>query len=205
MSRLRDWCRKRMTKDNMMILALTGVLLMIIALPAERRNASAGGTASGKETESGQWDSKTDSLLSEEEERLKQEEALAGRLADFLSCMDGVGRAKVMLTFAASEELVVEKDVPASRSRTQEQDAAGGSRSVESESLEEDTVYTADGAGGQIPYVKKVLAARVEGVTVLAQGADSWEVRKDITDVIESLFGVEAHKIKVAKMGTVSQ
>ena len=48
--------------------------------------------------------------------------------------------------------------------------------------------------------MKKTLAAAGEGVTVLAQGGDSWTVQKNITDVIEALFGIEAHKIKVAKL-----
>ena len=38
------------------------------------------------------------------------------------------------------------------------------------------------------------------GVLVLAQGADSAVVKKDITDAVMALFGLEAHKIKVMKM-----
>ena len=206
MNRLRDWCRRRMTKDNLMILALAGVLLMVIALPEKTRESSEGipDLLSGREEPSGGAEGGADPAGSEEG-WLYREETLARRLEAFLSHMDGVGQVRVMLTLSASEERVVEKDVPAQNTQTEEEDAAGGRRSVRSENAEEDTVYTSDGSGEKVPYVKKILAARVEGVTVLAQGGDSWEVRKDITDVIESLFGVEAHKIKVAKMGTVSQ
>ena len=42
--------------------------------------------------------------------------------------------------------------------------------------------------------------AQVEGVTVLAQGGDSPVLKKNITEVIEALFDIEPHKIKVAKM-----
>ncbi len=206
MNRLRDWCRQRMTKDNMMILALVGILLMVIAFPEKQKDAEDQTDVSFARMEkSEQTDSETDRMMSEDAQWQMQEETLARRLEDFLSRMDGVGQVRVMLTFAASKECVVEKDVPAVRSQTEETDAAGGSRSVLSETAEEDTVYASDGSGVKNPYVKKVLAAQVEGVTVLAQGGDSWEVQKNITDVIESLFGVEAHKIKVAKMGTVSQ
>ena len=52
--------------------------------------------------------------------------------------------------------------------------------------------------------MKKTLAACVEGVTVLAQGGDLPAVQKNITDVIEALFGIEAHKIKVAKLAVPS-
>lgn len=197
-----------MTKDNMLILALSGVLLMIVALPAGKGTegkAAALSPPAGPSGESAAEAEGAGDRLPEEEALLAQADLLARRLEQFLSCMEGVGQARVMLTFSATQERVVEKDTPANRSRTEETDAAGGSRSVSSEQLEEDTVYTADGAGNQVPYVRKVLAARLEGVTVLARGADSMAVQKNITDVIQSLFGVEAHKIKVAKLGTVSE
>ena len=43
--------------------------------------------------------------------------------------------------------------------------------------------------------------AKVEGVTVLAQDGDSPVLKKNITEVIEALFDIEPHKIKVAKKG----
>ncbi|MDO4331642.1 MAG: stage III sporulation protein AG [Eubacteriales bacterium] len=194
-SKLRTWCKKRMTRENMIVLGLLGILIMVIALPTEKKEKA--------NTESGLLDSGNDMMDSDTGQGdFLQEEALEKRLEAFLACMDGVGEVRVMITFASTQEQVVEKDSPASRSQTNESDSAGGSRSVVSEDLEEDTVYTTDQAGNQVPYVKQTLAARVEGVTVLAQGGDSGTVQKNITDVIEALFGIEAHKIKVAKMVT---
>lgn len=136
----------------------------------------------------------------------EQEEALEHSLEQFLSCMEGVGRVRVMLTFSATEEYVVEKDAPSSvSSDTREKDSAGGSRSVTERESREDTVFTTDAAGRQVPYVKKTLAAPVEGVTVLAEGADSGTVRKKITDMIEALFDIEAHKIIVAKLAGTAE
>lgn len=194
--KLRAWCRKKMTKDNMIVLALLGILIMVIALPTEKKER-------GAATESGQSDAGSAMMDADEETQIiSQEEVLERRLEQFLSCMDGVGRAKVMITFASTQEQVVEKDIPSAGSQTSETDAAGGSRSISSQDLDEATVYTTDSTGNQIPYVKKTLAAKVEGVTVLAQGGGSAVVQKNITDVIEALFGIEAHKIKVAKMVT---
>lgn len=198
MDKLRNWCKKKMTRENMVVLALAGILLMVIALPVgnkekEEKDASKSVLL---DTESGMMDSEAG------QERTKEEE-LERRLEAFLHCMDGVGEVKVMLTFSATEEQVVEKDIPSqSKSQTSENDSAGGSRSVVQEDSQEDTVYITDGAGRQTPYVKKTLAARVEGVTVLAQGGGSPVIQKNITDVMQALFGIEAHKIKVAKMVT---
>ena len=33
MNKLFSWCRKKMTKENMIVLALSGVLLMVVAIP----------------------------------------------------------------------------------------------------------------------------------------------------------------------------
>lgn len=194
--KLRAWCKKKMTKDNMIVLALLGILIMVIALPVEKKERDVS-------TESGQSDIESAMMAADENvSGSSQEELLERRLEEFLSCMEGAGEVKVMITFASTQEQVVEKDIPSASSQTAENDAAGGSRSVSSQELDEGTVYTTDSLGNQIPYVKKTLAAKVEGVTVLAQGGGSAVVQKNITDVIEALFGIEAHKIKVAKMVT---
>lgn len=193
LDKLIDWCKKKMTRENMIVLALFGVLLMVIALPVGEKKEPESKSESGlSDAESG--------MMAADETRETEERALEGRLEEFLSCMDGVGQVKVMLTFASTEEQIVEKDQPQSSSTTKEEDSAGGSRSIVQKELEEDTVYTTGPSGGQVPYVKKTLAAKVEGVTVLAQGGDQPVIQKNITDMMEALFGIEAHKIKVAKM-----
>ena len=40
----------------------------------------------------------------------------------------------------------------------------------------------------------------IEGVVVCAKGAANGKVAKNISEVIQALFGLEAHKIKIAKM-----
>lgn len=195
LSEAAEWCKKKMTRENMIVLALSGILLLVIALPTGKK----------EETETGTIDSGTKKAGEDtqaEWEEYSEEQALERRLEQFLSCMEGAGKVKVMISFAASKEQVVEKDVPQVSSQTQETDSAGGSRSQTTEDSREDTVYTADQRGNQVPYVKKTLAARIEGVTVLAEGGGRGDIQKNITDVIVALFGLEPHKIKVAKMVT---
>lgn len=197
MNRWKAWCKKMLTKENMIVLALSGILLMIIAMPTEKKKAEESGT------ESVLTDNKTAMMGTEgQESSLPEETVLEQKLARFLSCMEGTGEVKVMLTFSSSAEQVVEKDSPASHAQTEEKDSAGGSRSTKSREQQEETVYTTDAAGNRIPYVRQTYAPQVEGVTVLAQGGDSPVVQRSITDVIEALFGIAPHKIKVAKMGT---
>lgn len=190
MDKLRNWCKEKLTKNNMIILALSGLLLMIIALPVHNSEADR-----EKTTQSGLLD-KAEDRIEETEEENSREEAMERRLEQFLARMDGVGEVEVMLTFSDSGERVVEKDVPYSQSRTDESDGNGTNRTIASRDQREETVYTE----GQIPYVKKTLAPRVQGVTVLAQGGGSAVVRAQITEAVMVLFGLEPHKIKVAKL-----
>ena len=62
-------------------------------------------------------------------------------------------------------------------------------------------VYRSDGSRNE-PYVVKTLAPQIEGVLVIAQGAGNGTVSRTIVEIAQALFGVEAHKVRVVKMGT---
>ena len=85
---------------------------------------------------------------------------------------------------AAAEELV------------QEADSSGGTRTTTTVQNERKTVC----GMGEAPYVVQELSPTVEGVLVVAQGAGSASVKKQIEETIEALFGLEAHKISIMKM-----
>ena len=193
--RLASW-KKKLTKENMAILALLGILLMVIALPVKK-------TENARD-ETGLSDTGSDTMKTSETEKDDGDgsytQEVENRLEALLSSMDGVGEVKVMVTLSSSMEQVVEKDVTYSMDTTKETDSAGGSRDVVNSKQEETTVYVTDQAGNKTPYISKTLEPAIEGVTVVAQGGGNAVVQKNITDVIQALFGVEAHKIKVVKM-----
>lgn len=193
--RLASW-KKKLTKENMAILALLGILLMVIALPVKKTENT--------RDETGLSDTGSDTMKTSETKKDDGDgsytQEVENRLEALLSSMDGVGEVKVMVTLSSSVEQVVEKDVPYSMDTTKETDSAGGSRDVVNSKQEETTVYVTDQAGNKTPYISKTLEPAIEGVTVVAQGGGNAVVQKNITDVIQALFGVEAHKIKVVKM-----
>lgn len=191
--------KKWFKKDNLVILILTGVLLFIIALPTKdgretetERPQTQGTVPAGELPQDSPETKNTDSG----EEYARQ---LEQRLRETLSQMEGVGQVRVMITLKSSQELVVEKEQPYLRSSTTESDAQGGSRTVNQFETEENTVYRTD-AGASEPYVIKTLPPRVEGVVVVAEGAGSGTVNRTIVELVQALFGVEAHKVKVVKM-----
>ena len=193
--RLKTW-KKKLTKENMAIMALLGILLMVIAIPVKKTETQKDQTAApeNKSTASGTQETE------EEDNTGGYAGELEERLESLLASMEGVGNVKVMVTLDSSREQVVEKDIPSTMDTTKETDSTGGSRDVINSRQEETTVYVTDSAGNKTPYVSNIREPSIEGVTVVAQGGGNAVIQKNITEVIQALFGIEAHKIKVVKM-----
>ena len=194
----RQWFQK---KDNFIILILAGILLFVIALPTKNNTGK-----SGEESLEGMGNRNailSDASATDGADAREPGEDYAGeleqRLTNILSQMAGVGSVEVMITLKSSRELIVEKETPVNRSATTENDAQGGSRTINTSELEENVVYSTDGSSSE-PYVVKSLAPEIEGVLVVAEGAGSGTVNRTVTEIVQALFGVEAHKVKVVKM-----
>ena len=165
-------------KNQWLIVLLTGILLVVIALP----------TSDGKSESEDTTDNMTETTENESSDYAAQMEK---KLVKILRNVEGVGDVKVMITLKESSAKVVEKDV-AKSSRTEEDLV------VESESSEA-TVYSEGSSSVQNPYVSKEISPAVEGVLVIAEGGDNSVVVQNITEAIQALFNVEMHKIKVMK------
>ncbi len=195
--------KKWFRRDNLLILILSGVLLFIITLPIEHDEEKTQGQSQISVEQQHQTTIKGQASTLGETENEDFASDLEMQLEEILSEMAGVGKVKVMITLKSSEELVVEKDEPMTRSSTNESDSAGGSRVITQMDSTETTVYTTIGSNSE-PYVVKTISPQVEGVVVVAQGAGSGTVNQSITEMVQALFGVEAHKVKVVKMASAS-
>lgn len=208
-----DWLKKKgldkwFQRDNLIILVLSGILLFIIALPTKEGEGTkaAGDTAGGilaqtkKQTEG----------VAQEEQLVDDTEPLSDgsfdyatyleeRLEKMLCGVDGVGQVAVMITLQSSEELVVEKDAPVKQSNIEETDSTGGTRTTAQTEKSETTIYRTEGTDSE-PYVIKRILPEIEGVLVVAQGAGNGTLNKNITEIVQALFDVEAHKVKVVPM-----
>ena len=193
---------KWVRRDNLLILVLLGVLLFIIALPVKKEEPQAAsvGTETAEQYNAGIFTSPSQTTGEQETAVDTETRAVAagsaeeytayleGKLKKMLESVRGLGGVEVMITLESSEERIVEKDMTADRSQTEEQDSAGGTRTVSSSNTGYQTVYQ-DGSQGT-PFVAKTITPKVEG-------AGKGNMTSEITQIAQALFGVEAHKVKV--------
>lgn len=121
-------------RNNLLILALIGVLVLILAMPQGESEKEITGHMNQTEEENG--------------------EELEERLERILKNTQGVGEVRVMITKAGQEE----------------------------------------------SFAKEEGSNEVEGVVVVAEGAENPDVKKKIQDIVVALFPVEVHKIEIVKM-----
>lgn len=195
-------------KEKFIIFALAGILLLIVCLPVKKKESVSGGDTvytelgSGSAAQNGGTANTGKAAETGNGEQEAYAEEMERELEELLAYMEGVGAVKVMITLQSSREEIVEKDRPAVRSSVAENDGAGGSRNTNDLDSEEATVFVTDADGRQIPYVRKTMQPVVEGVAVLAEGGGSEAVQQNIREAIQALFGIDANKIKIAKMKT---
>lgn len=204
--------KQLLKKDNIIIFILAGVLLFIIAMPTKKTESLSGKDlfSAAKESSSAIGDagagkedlaSHDTGVSSDADAERAYVRGLEEQLKDALEDVAGVGRVTIMITLKSSKELVVEKEEPVSRSSTTETDSKGGSRNVQSSEFQQKVVYVTK-SGDSEPYVVKTYTPSIEGVLVVAQGAGTGTVNSTISEIVQALFGVEPHKIKVVKMGS---
>lgn len=178
MGYLNEWLRKLRSgeqlpkKNHLLLILLAGVLLLVVTFPDVRSDSP--------ENEN---DGGSASVMNENTDLQKYADDLEKEIAGILSRVEGVGEVEVMITLKSGNRKIVEKD----------------ERSTGDDAAEETSVYRQNADGSSEPYVNTELSPGIEGVAVIAEGGGSPVVRQEITEAVQALFDVEAHKIKIMK------
>ncbi len=134
-------------------------------------------------------------LLPEKEEEkpventVKNTDDTEKRLEELLSLTEGAGKVKLMITYKNKGSLVLAENVSKEESK---EDSASGYRQ------ENNIVLN----GEDQPLVLSEGSPEIEGVLIVAEGAENVEVKNALIRATEALLGVEPHKIEVLKMKT---
>lgn len=170
------------------VLVLAGIVLLVFSFPP--------GTEGSEEESSPQRELQGETLALDAMQKYARQQEKATE--EILSRVEGIGRVKVMLTLAASEEKVPLQNEDITEDETNETDQTGGTRSQSGyQSKRESVIIQGE---EEKPYVVQINSPRVEGVVVVAQGASSGNMKTEILEAIQALFPVEPHKIKIMKM-----
>ncbi len=103
-------------------------------------------------------------------------EKLEERLEEILPSISGVGNVDVMITAKNYGRLLLAEDENA---------------------LNRQTVILNQKGGGEDTKIIEEKLPEIQGVIIAADGGKSDKVKKELTDAVTALLGVEAHKIKV--------
>ena len=129
-----------------------------------------------------------------------QEDDLEKRLENILSKISGVGNVKVMVTYSESSMLTPIFNEDSKESSTDETDSSGGTRAIKETDTQKEVVYKENNDGSKEVITQSISSPKVEGAIVVAQGADSLDVKASIIQAIEAATGLATHKIQVFKM-----
>ena len=131
------------------------------------------------------------SVQQSEKQSEEYAERMERKLEEMLLRIDGVTSAKVVITVNSTMEKVVLQDTTTETENLEEQDGEGGIRTSGKSTGEKKTVLA-----GDAPYLTKELTPEVEGVVAVISGADGAKVLA-ITEAVQALFDVPAHKVKI--------
>ncbi len=123
------------------------------------------------------------------------EKELEDRIRTILAGVEGVGEVDVLVVLKSSEEKVLRIDQNSSSAVTEEEQS-GNSRIIRQQELSESTVLEGQSSA---PVVEKEIMPEISGIVISADGGASAVVRTEISEAMQALFGLPAHKIKVLK------
>jgi stage III sporulation protein AG len=125
---------KKLKKEHLLIGALVGILLLVIAIPVPKIEKD-----EAPETD----ESVLESVL---------EQTTEEQLKSILQKISGVGRVEVLITYEDHGRVVVEKDTSLSEELVQEADANGGTRTTTTSRNDMTTVYEDEGLTIDVCY-----------------------------------------------------
>lgn len=179
--------------SNIIVVCLVGVLLIIAA--SFFKDNSSFTTLTNKNAKNSTSDSQDSSKLTEDTYRSDQE----NKLKSLLQSIQGVGSVQVMIYFDTGEEQVPAINQNSSTSVINEVDNSGGKRTT-SQSNSSNTVVITNNGDKSEPLIIQTNKPKVNGVLIVAEGAEDSNVKFNITNSVAELFNIPENKVNVFPM-----
>ncbi len=123
---------------------------------------------------------------------------LEQRLKNILSQIKGVGEVEVTVLLASGPRFDYAVNVSTIEKQIDEKDQSGGIRTTTE--ITEDgqlVIVRSDRAGGEEPVVTQEYKPDIQGVLVVAQGADNPKIKANLLNAITTILDLEAHKVDI--------
>jgi len=143
------------------------------------------------------YDTPIDQLSEKEILSVKtDEEIVEYRLKNILEKIKGTGEVQVMVTFEIGTEIIPASNVTKSIDTSEEKDSGGGTRNTAAENIVESVVVTNENSGNK-PLVLKEIKPQINGVIVVADGAEDIAVKERLYDAVKTVLQIPGHKVQI--------
>ena len=125
---------------------------------------------------------------------------LVSDLEDILSNINGVGKVKVMITYAETRKTIPVYNEESPEENAEETDSEGGTRKVTQTDTRKEVIYEETDNGSSI-ITQSIVSPTIEGAIITAEGASDATVKTNIIQAVGAVTGLATHKIQVFEMG----
>lgn len=125
-----------------------------------------------------------------------QEDDLTKRLEQILSLVSGAGQVRVLLQFGNGQNIFAQ-NYQENIATTTEQDGEGGVRDIHTNNNSATYVMVRRADGSENPLLLQEIGPTVQGIIIVAQGANDVVVQDALTRAATAALGVPAHRVVV--------
>lgn len=141
-------------------------------------------------------DKKEDAKVTKEEILDEVQYQLQKDVEQALELIQGISNVKVLIQLDASSLKVYEKNTITGFQRTDETDSNGGTRNIEDETVEHQTVLIRRN-NSEEPLLIQTKMPKVRGVLIVAEGVDQIQRKQMVVEAVSRLLDVSTHRISV--------
>lgn len=126
---------------------------------------------------------KTEEGLADKKIEVVSEPVLEESLSKLLSCVEGAGQVKILLTQQEGARTVYQSD----QVQTDREHRT-------------DTILVTDSSRNETGLIRQIIPPVYRGAVVLCQGAEDARIRLQIVEAVKSVTGLSADRITILKM-----
>jgi len=178
----------------LVLIAVTGIAAMSFAdLGSGKKQSQINSTTDIINTEKSQ-SQKTTNLTATEKYMEEKLQRILGQIA-------GVGQVAVNLTLDSSPEFQYAINTKVDKKKINEQAQDGSTRTTNETSEDAQVVMKNMTQGKDEPVIIKETRPQVVGVMVVAQGANDLIIKERISEAVQTLLNIPAHRVTVLPKG----